>query len=53
VFSTVLGLVARIYFGVQGTVYAAEINVVMVRRLWPGAMVQPPLTEADRAADSK
>jgi YihY family inner membrane protein len=50
VFATVLGLVAWIYFGVQGTVYAAEINVVLARRLWPRAMVQPPLTEADRAS---
>ena len=33
-----------------GTVYAAEINVVLARRLWPRAIVQPPLTEADRAS---
>ncbi len=50
VFATVLGLLAWIYLGVQGTVYAAEINVVLAHRLWPRAMVQPPLTEADRAA---
>jgi YihY family inner membrane protein len=50
IFATVLGLVAWIYFGVQGTVYAAEINVVLARRLWPRAIVQPPLTEADRAS---
>jgi len=48
VFATVLGLLAWIYFGVQATVYAAEINVVLARRMWPRAMVQPPLTEADR-----
>ena len=48
VFGTVLGLLAWIYFGVQATVYAAEVNVVLTRRLWPRAMVQPPLTEADR-----
>ncbi len=48
VFATVLGLLGWIYFGVQATVYAAEINVVLARRLWPRAMVQPPLTEADR-----
>jgi hypothetical protein len=29
-------------------VYAAEINVVLARRLWPRSIVQPPLTEADR-----
>ena len=50
IFATVLVLVAWIYFGVQGTVYAAEINVVLARRLWPRAIVQPPLTEADRAS---
>ena len=33
------------------TVYAAEVNVVLARRLWPRALVQPPLTEADRAID--
>jgi hypothetical protein len=31
------------------TVYAAELNVVLARRLWPRSIVQPPLTEADRA----
>jgi hypothetical protein len=33
---------------VEITVYSAEINVVLSRKLWPRAMVQPPLTEADR-----
>jgi YihY family inner membrane protein len=50
VFATVLGLVAWIYLASEITVYAAEINVVLARRLWPRAMVQPPLTEADRAS---
>jgi hypothetical protein len=49
VFATVLGLVVWVYFLVQITVYAAETNVVLTRRLWPRAIVQPPLTEADRA----
>jgi hypothetical protein len=31
-------------------VYSAEINVVLARHLWPRAIVQPPLTEADRAS---
>jgi hypothetical protein len=31
-------------------VYSAEVNVVLLRRLWPRAIVQPPLTEADRAS---
>jgi YihY family inner membrane protein len=50
VFATVLGLLAYIYLAVEITVYAAEINVVLARRLWPRAVVQPPLTEADRAS---
>jgi YihY family inner membrane protein len=50
VFATVLGLLAWIYLAVEITVYSAEINVVLARRLWPRAMVQPPLTEADRAS---
>jgi uncharacterized BrkB/YihY/UPF0761 family membrane protein len=49
-FAIVLGLVAWIYLGVQVTVYAAEVNVVLTRRLWPRSIIQPPLTEADRAA---
>jgi YihY family inner membrane protein len=50
VFATVLGLAAWLYLGVQVTVYAAEINVVLARRLWPRSIVQPPLTEADRSS---
>jgi YihY family inner membrane protein len=50
IFATVLGLVAWIYFGAQAAIYAAEINVVLARKLWPRTMVQPPLTEADRAS---
>jgi YihY family inner membrane protein len=50
IFATVLVLYAWIYLGVQITVYAAEVNVVLTRQLWPRAIVQPPLTEADRAS---
>jgi YihY family inner membrane protein len=50
IFATVLGLAAWLYLGVQVTVYAAEVNVVLARRLWPRSIVQPPLTEADRAS---
>jgi uncharacterized BrkB/YihY/UPF0761 family membrane protein len=49
-FGTVLGLVAWLYLAVQVTVYAAEINVVLARRLWPRSIIQPPLTEADRSS---
>ena len=50
VFATVLGLLAWVYLAVEVTVYAAEINVVLDRRLWPRSVVQPPLTEADRVS---
>ena len=46
-FATVIGLLAWIYLGAQVTLFAAEINVVRKRRLWPRAIVQPPLTDAD------
>jgi uncharacterized BrkB/YihY/UPF0761 family membrane protein len=47
-FAIVLGLFAWIYLIVELTVYAAELNVVLARHLWPRALVQPPLTDADR-----
>ena len=47
-FGIVLGLLAWVYLIVQLTVYSAELNVVLARHLWPRALVQPPLTEADR-----
>jgi len=50
VFATVLGLLAWVYLAVEVTVYAAEINVVLDRHLWPRSVVQPPLTEADRVS---
>lgn len=50
VFAAVLGLLAWLYLAVQVTVYAAEVNVVLARRLWPRSLIQPPLTEADRSS---
>jgi len=50
VFAAVLGLLAWIYLAIEITVYSAEINVVLARRLWPRSIIQPPLTEADRAS---
>jgi hypothetical protein len=47
-FAAVLGLVAWIYLGCQLTIYAAELNTVLARRLWPRGLVQPPLTQADQ-----
>jgi YihY family inner membrane protein len=47
-FALVLGLIAFLYLSAQMTVYAAEVNVVRARHLWPRSIVQPPLTRADR-----
>jgi uncharacterized BrkB/YihY/UPF0761 family membrane protein len=47
-FAVVLGLLAFLYLLAEVTVYAAEINVVRARHLWPRSIVQPPLTAADR-----
>lgn len=49
-FAIVIGLLAWIYLGAQMTLFAAEVNVVRKRQLWPRAIVQPPLTEADERA---
>ncbi|MFE5587876.1 hypothetical protein [Kitasatospora sp. NPDC056531] len=42
-----IGLLAWPYLAAQITVYAAETNVVLARRLWPRSLLQPPLTDAD------
>jgi membrane protein len=49
-FGVVLGLIAWLYLQAEVTLYAAEINVVLVRRLWPRALAAPPYTKADREA---
>jgi len=46
-FAVVIGLLAWLYLGAQVTLFAAEVNVVRSRRLWPRSFVQPPSTEAD------
>jgi uncharacterized BrkB/YihY/UPF0761 family membrane protein len=48
-FATVIGLLAWLYLGARVVVYAAEINVVLTRRLWPRSILDPPET-ADRRA---
>jgi membrane protein len=47
-FAIVVGLLGWMYLGTQITLYAAELNVVKARHLWPRSLIQPPLTEADR-----
>lgn len=48
-FATVIGLLAWLYLGARIVVYAAEINVVLTRRLWPRSIMDPP-EPADRRA---
>jgi membrane protein len=50
VFALVLGLLAWLYLGAQLTIFAAEINVVRLHRLWPRSFFSEPLLEADRRA---
>jgi YihY family inner membrane protein len=48
-FATVIGLLTWLYLGARIVVYAAEINVVLTRRLWPRSLMAPP-EPADRRA---
>jgi membrane protein len=49
-FAFVLGLLSWLYLGSQVTLFAAEINVVRARRLWPRSFFSEPLLDADRRA---
>jgi membrane protein len=46
-FAVVLGLLSWLYLAAQLTLFAAEVNVVRSRRLWPRSIVNPPVREAD------
>jgi YihY family inner membrane protein len=48
VFAVVIVLLSWLYLSAQMLLYAAEINVVLARRLWPRSLFQPPLTGPDR-----
>jgi uncharacterized BrkB/YihY/UPF0761 family membrane protein len=48
-FALVLGLLVWLHLGAQMTLYAAETNVVLARKLWPRSLIGPP----DDAADEK
>jgi YihY family inner membrane protein len=48
-FAYVLGLISFLYLAAELAVYAAEVNVVHARHLYPRSMAPPPLTPADRA----
>ncbi|HWG60505.1 MAG TPA: YihY/virulence factor BrkB family protein [Streptosporangiaceae bacterium] len=50
VFGVVLGLLAWLYLQAQLTLYAMEVSVVWVKRLWPRSIAPPPLTPQDERA---
>jgi YihY family inner membrane protein len=50
VFAIVLGLLFWLYLGARLTLYAAEVNVVAARQLWPRSLLQPPFANADQPA---
>ncbi|MBV9807192.1 MAG: YihY/virulence factor BrkB family protein [Solirubrobacterales bacterium] len=48
IFATVIGLLVWLHLIAQMTLYAAEVNVVAVRRLWPRTLLGPPDVPADQ-----
>lgn len=49
-FGFVIALLVWLHLGAQMTLYAAEINVVLKRRLWPRSLFGPPEAPADQRA---
>jgi membrane protein len=49
-FAIVIGLLVWLHLGAQMTLYAAELNVVLQRKLWPRSLLGPPLEPADQKA---
>jgi membrane protein len=47
-FATVIALLVWLHLGAQITLYSAEINVVVSRRLWPRSLFGPPDEPADQ-----
>jgi membrane protein len=48
-FAIVIGLLGWVYLSAQLLLFAAELNVVLMRRLWPRSLVEEPeTTEPDR-----
>jgi len=46
-FALVIGLLSWLYLAATVTMYAAELNAVLARRLWPRSLAPPPLGAAD------
>jgi membrane protein len=49
-FAFVIALLIWLHLGAQITLYCAEVNVVVSRRLWPRSLMGPPDAPADREA---
>ena len=47
-FALVIGVLAWLHLGAQLTLYAAELNSVLARHLYPRSLLGPPDTEADQ-----
>jgi YihY family inner membrane protein len=47
-FASVIPLLVWLHLGAQLTLYAAEINVVVTRKLWPRSLLGPPEAPADK-----
>jgi membrane protein len=47
VFGLVIALLVFLHLGAQLTLYSAEINVVVTRKLWPRSLLGPPSRPAD------
>jgi YihY family inner membrane protein len=47
-FTVVIVLLSWLYLSAQLLLYAAEVNVVLARRLWPRSLLQSPLTGPDQ-----
>ncbi len=47
-FALVIALLVWLHLGAQLTLYAAEINTVVTRRLWPRSLFGPPAAPADK-----
>jgi membrane protein len=46
-FGLVIALLVWLHLGARMTLYAAEVNVVVARRLWPRSLFGPPSVPAD------
>ncbi len=51
-FATVIGLLAWLHLGAQMTLYAAEINVVLARKLWPRSLFSPAIAGDEQTLEA-